>query len=282
MKSIKKICLLLRCLGLLIFFWPGHLVAKNIGHRLGGDYFPSLPENSLLVLETSLKGHEDESPIVLHRDFKYAEFDIQETYDGELVVFHDKTFSRMLPSVGQNVEVYDSIIANIYQRIGKKIKAKDIRMKYVTLEEAQSLQLRGAGEEFPPTLEEVLDLARDNQISKPLVVEIKYLQTDNARTKLVDIVREYQDNFGQFAEIVHLHDFPGSRSIQFLAFTKKFKSSFPSTRSRQIFCKMIKDAGLGGIYKAGKHGYNHCASYTGDVIKKKKKKKKKRKWWKFW
>ena len=75
----------------------------NLGHRGGGDYFDFLPENSLATLVASLHGVGDNDPIQTRKEFIYLEFDVRETYDNEIVVFHDKLSCRLLPA-GVQVE----------------------------------------------------------------------------------------------------------------------------------------------------------------------------------
>ena len=74
----------------------------NCGHKGGYDCMKELPENSLALLNQIE---------TLQRDpnFKYLQFDIRETNDKKLVVFHDKKLRRMLPNVGYNVDVYKKI-----------------------------------------------------------------------------------------------------------------------------------------------------------------------------
>ncbi len=56
------------------------LFGKNIGHRLGAS--GTKLENTIQALEGTITKVNDPK-------FKYWEFDVQETFDGELVVFHD-------------------------------------------------------------------------------------------------------------------------------------------------------------------------------------------------
>ena len=157
-----------------------------------------------------------------------------------------------------------------------------MRVTHLTLDELQNLKLKGGHDQRVPTLKDVLDMAREAEITKPLVVEIKYLKSDRARIRLIELVSNYKESFGDNAKIIHNHDFPGRNSIQFLAFTKKFKGSFPNNHSRRTYCQMIKSSNLGGIYKAGKHEYNHCQKYYDQPTESAPKKKKKKKWWKIW
>ncbi len=107
--------------------------AKNLGHRLGSDHLTSLPENSSAVFERSISRTNSEIPLVINKKFLYAEFDVQETLDGELVVFHDKYIIRMIPNIGDNIELYKDIIKKIKKRTGKKYSPEKLKVKLLTL-----------------------------------------------------------------------------------------------------------------------------------------------------
>ncbi len=63
--------------------------AGNLGHRLGGDIYK--PENTLYAYNKALKSLQNK------KEFKNVEFDIRESKDGELIVFHDQTINRIVP-----------------------------------------------------------------------------------------------------------------------------------------------------------------------------------------
>ena len=56
----------------------------NLGHRLGA---------SGTKLENTIQGLKDSSKIVSDSKFKYWEFDVRESSDGILFVFHDDDIS---------------------------------------------------------------------------------------------------------------------------------------------------------------------------------------------
>ena len=248
---------------LLFIFLISSALAENIGHRLGGDYLNFVPENSLIALETSINGWQGATPIIKRPDFAYAELDVYETYDGELVVFHDTKLKRMLPNSGVNAEAYKAIIANVKARTGKVYSANSLRMIHLTLDEIKTLTLKGKYEQKVPTLKEVLDLAEDLQISKPILVEIKDIYTDEGRDALVRLVKDYQDSYGAHAimDIVPGYDFPGQLPISIFTFKTNFKFSFPDKESRKKYCQSIRQNGLIGIFRPYDHSYNHCKSY---------------------
>lgn len=62
--------------------------AANSGHRLGGDLTKIFPENTIELFDYVYKNNG------FKKGLKYLEFDIQETLDGEIVVFHDRYFKN--------------------------------------------------------------------------------------------------------------------------------------------------------------------------------------------
>jgi len=244
-----------------IFLVINQAFAGNLGHRLGSDYHKNLPENSLIVFEASILGWKGIEPIMNRKKFKYAELDVSETLDGELIVFHDEDLTRMLPNNSLNSEIYKSIVLNVYNRTGKKKKIKDLKVKDLLKSEIQSLWLAGDHRQHPPTLKQVLDMAKDLEITKPIAVELKYINTNSARDKLISQVLEYKETYGDQADIIHNDDFPGQRSIQFLAWKGKFKKTFPSKSLKKKYCKILKNNGQGGVYRAGLHRQDLCRRY---------------------
>jgi len=123
----------------------------NMGHRLGGDILPH-PENTLQCLK-SAKGLQS------HKKFRYWEFDVNETKDGELIVFHDDSFQ------GKPIREWSS---------------RDL--------------LKSAKKEFDlevPLLSDVLESLSDS--TKPLRIEIKDLHSDTGRQKFIDMVASARD-----------------------------------------------------------------------------------------
>jgi len=250
-------------IGMVLAMFVRTLYAGNLGHRLGGDYFDFLPENSLIVFKAAIEGWEGASPIMDLKGYAYSEFDVQETYDNQLVVFHDKDFKRMLPYKGANKKIYKNIIEKIKQRTGKKYHYKKLRVKLLTLEEIQSLWLKGNYDQRVPTLEDILQLAADLRVTKPMIVEIKRLHSDKGREELFRLVKKYKDEYGDGADLVFTkeYNYPKNFSITFLAFPKKFKSSFPDYQTKSTYCQLIRDFKLGGVYRAGKHKSDLCRKY---------------------
>lgn len=127
------------------------LKGLHIAHRGLHDNDGGIPENSMSAFKNAIK-------------FGYAiENDIHLTKDGEVVVFHDDTISRMCG-------------------INKKIKD-------MTLAEIKELRLLNTNEAIP-TLKECLDLV-DGKV--PLLIEFKYEGNTNALcSKANEILENYK------------------------------------------------------------------------------------------
>jgi len=129
--------------------------APNLGHRTGeSKYFP---ENSLEQLNNSLLYLEH----LPH--FRYWEFDVRETIDSVLIVFHDESLKRMTG-----------------------IKGKVSKTKYAELPLLWGIYKI-------PTLQEVLDQLH-NRATKPIMVEIKRIKTKEAKHNLINMVDKLRDN----------------------------------------------------------------------------------------
>ncbi|WP_164848369.1 glycerophosphodiester phosphodiesterase family protein [Halobacteriovorax sp. HLS] len=225
------------------------LFAKNLGHRAGGgkgEYFDYLPENSIAALQASLSTIQDRS------DFLYLEFDIQETKDGEIVIFHDKYIKRMI-SYKQNKQeldiIYNEIGASSFQR-----RFNNIRIAELTFEQLRRLRLTNHPDQQVPTLDEYLETSKDYGLLKPMSVEVKYLQTDVAKLKVINKLEEFNNLYMKNADIIFESEYDLPYLTGFLAWKSKFKKVFGKDPS---WCKRIINAGLYGVFKPGSHK-NQC------------------------
>ena len=121
---------------------------KNSGHRLGTSGTPT--ENTGEGLQSSL-GNASKS------DFRYWEFDIQESSDGKVFVFHDDAITVD----GSLSETSDMEFSKIHE---------------AGLQQGISI----------PLLSEVCEHLRDRE--EPVMVEIKHLETDQARTEVLETI----------------------------------------------------------------------------------------------
>jgi glycerophosphoryl diester phosphodiesterase len=231
--------------------YAGNEVA-NHGHRAGSDYHKHLPENSLSVLEASLRGINDEDPLQIDEEFLYLEFDIRETYDNELVVFHDKTLIRMLPYEGENTKVYDELINSLElkERLKEeKIKPKDLRIKDLTAEEIRRFTLIKSDAGHVPSLLEFLSAAENMNLIKPVLVEIKDIRTQGAREKLFEILEEFKRLYTDKTRFVieKKYDLPHLK-LAVVTAPWRWSKVFGNKKERRNWCKRFKEIGLGGIY----------------------------------
>jgi len=227
----------------------------NLGHRAGGDYYRNMPENSLIVLQESLTGKETGYAVQNSDQFLYLEFDVYETKDNIPVVFHDKRIKGLIPYNANNKAAYAVIKKN-----RKVPKYKKLRIKDLTLAELKSFRLWGEFDQQVPTVQEFLDTSRDFGLKKPMIVELKYLYTDIARTALLNMVEEYKDNYANHAAIIleSNYDFGADVKVAFLGFRKNFKKSLGRSAQRKKWCKKIIQAGLHGVFRPRKHAINYC------------------------
>ena len=125
---------------------------KNLGHRLGGSGTPL--ENTTQSLRESI-----ENTIFNLRNFRYWEFDIHESSDSEIFVFHDD-------------EIH--------------IDGKSHILNHLSLTQIQELgSTLGIS---IPTLSEVLEIL--NERPEKVMIEVKSLLTEEGRGKLVESVSE--------------------------------------------------------------------------------------------
>jgi len=167
--------------------------AENLGHRLGGDVYKY--ENTLVCYKKALKNLQQK------KNFKYVEFDIRETKDHELVVFHDSKIERVIPQNKHNIKILTRVLT--------KNKFEKIRIKDLTLKELRALSI--AKDVHVPTLEDILESSVKWNLKKPMHIEIKFLHSDEARYKLIDLIAKYNKKL----------------DIVLIAFRRHFYKSFP-------------------------------------------------------
>ncbi len=236
--------------------------SKNLGHRAGGgkgEFHSDLPENSLLALKASLLGRNGNKPIQFDEEFHYLEFDIQETADGEVVIFHDKHLTRMLPE-SRNYFQYKKILSDkkVLNRMGKKkAKLSDLRIKYLTLYQLKKLSLNFtlfSESSKVPTLEEFLNSAMRWNLKKPIAIDIKYINTKKGRYKVLETIKKFKIDYMKQIDPIFTKKYDMSRSgISFISFPWNFKSSFGKK-----WCSVFKKYGHNRIYRAQKHSINLC------------------------
>ncbi len=121
---------------------------RNLGHRLGA---------SGTRLENTIQGLHDSLKIVSDSKFRYWEFDVRESADGTLFVFHDDDISLKGQSTETRFLEMDDII----------LAGKEIGISI-------------------PTLDQVI--SELEQREEPVMIEIKELMTDKCRAKIFDSI----------------------------------------------------------------------------------------------
>jgi len=194
------------------------LQAENLGHRLGGDIFK--PGDTIYSYEKLINKFNKSSRI------KLIEFDIQETKDKHLVVFHDiNKIYRVVPKSEHNLRVLKKILSSK--------KFKDITIHDISLSQIKNLRLEHNA--TIPTLSEVLQKSVDLNINYLIHIEIKRIYTDTAREELIKILKQYKKYL----------------KMELIAFRKNFKVSFPfPDKWLSKFSKLEIN-----FYQIGKHKY---------------------------
>ena len=223
--------------------------SKNLGHRAGGgkgEYYSYLPENSSSALKASLL------ELQYDKNFLYLEFDIQETLDGKVVIFHDKYIKRMI-SYKQNKEVLDEIYTEINASFLQR-KFNKIKINELTYEQLMRLHLTDHPQQKVPTLDQFIETSEELGLIKPMTVELKYLHSSAAKLEVIKNLKKFNDNYMKNADIIFEKEYDLPFRTGFLAWKSKFKKVFGKDPK---WCQRVKEAGLHGVFKPGSHK-NQC------------------------
>eukprot|EP00887_Chlorella_sp_A99_P005004 scaffold4.g5004.t1 len=159
----------------------------HIGHRAGAEGFDGeLCENTVEALAALAAA--DAAGRLL--DVPYVEFDVQETSDAQLVIFHDLTLTRAFPRQGHNAAVADGL-----ERGGGPPFAL-ATVANLSLAQLRRLDLGGRRGLRVPTLREFLEACVGTGVRRPLAIEVKAVQTDAARRQLLDDISWYRQTHG--------------------------------------------------------------------------------------
>ena len=150
----------------------------NEGHRLGAELFKGkYTENTLESFKATLSDDVSKS-----RKFHYYELDIRETSDGELIIYHDRYFSRLLLA---NTDANRRILAQSGFFFWKRY-----RVRSHSLNTVQDLELKN-GERIP-TLAEFLGVAEQNKIKERIFIELKEPLTREGMENLYYLLSLYR------------------------------------------------------------------------------------------
>lgn len=255
--------------------------SKNLGHRAGGgpkEYFKKLPENSIIALEASTKGIRGQKPIQSRKSFQYLEFDVRETLDSVLVVFHDWTLARLVENKGKNKKILKKLSKVFSQRkmkpIPKKGESYSLEKIYIHRLKYSELKQFFIGKDHSlnqhvPTLENFLNAALDFGIKKPVAVELKHIWSEKGKASLIQIVNKFRHHYRKKKILKRTDDFPFDR-VGFLAFSSAFEKGRILGKSKKLktkWCsKLVDDGYYVAVSKVGKHKQDVCKGYIQEVI----------------
>ena len=214
----------------------------------------------MTALKAVLIGFDQYQPIQDKKKLVYVEFDLQETADGEIVLFHDDELDRLLPNNAINRESYLEILSDqeTIARVGVENPSfKDLKIKHLTLLQLKTLKLGSSLTEGIATLDDFLEKSLLWDIRKPMTFEIKNFHSDEGRNKLIQTVKTYKNIYITQQRIRFEKKFDMDKSgISFLAFKKNLKKSFPLKK----WCPIFRKNGFYKIYNPFFHK-NICQKY---------------------
>lgn len=142
----------------------------TIAHRAGAE---RAPENTLIALKEALNAKAD-----------YAEIDVQETKDGELIILHDSNFKRTT-GVDKNVwdvnydEVRTYDAGSFYydgkgyydeRFVGEKIPTLDEMIKYSKGRIKLLIEIKLTGHEKGDVTKKVVQLIKENNFENQCII----------------------------------------------------------------------------------------------------------------
>lgn len=233
----------------LILFTYTSISSAFLGHRMGGGDggFSKLPDNSLIALQSSLLGVNGQ-PANQHRSDFVLEFDVRETKDHQLIIYHDVGFVN-------GKKIYNMNLSEIKNYgYGGKCKKRKACKSFNSSDPLYAI----------PTLEDVLDYSVQWGLVKKMAVDIKHIYSDEAKSKLFELLSRYRQNYGSSLNLDY--------SVFFIANKDGFKStfarneakvkSFKSQWSVRDWCLFVRDSGYPGVQNYGNAGGgNFCSKY---------------------
>lgn len=247
----------------------------NKGHRVAagrGEHNADLPENSIAALEAALLGRDGKEAIQLHRNFQYLESDVQETRDGQLVLFHDEDLERMFPNRAINHTAYRAIFDDprVIWEVGfHASEPSELKVRDLSLEQLRTLVLADSRSERIARFEEFLERSAAWGLIKPVAVEVKDLYSDGARSRYVTFLADFRDQYVRQAPIRFESGYDlDPAGVTLFGFGGKISDAFgePGTRMRERWCRIVKKAGFQKLYRPIFHSMDHCSEYS-DALK---------------
>ncbi|HAZ12453.1 MAG: hypothetical protein A2X86_16865 [Bdellovibrionales bacterium GWA2_49_15] len=234
--------------------------ARNIGHRVAageGEYHEALPENSLIALKTALLGKTyNGHPLQFHPNFSYLEFDVQETADGQLVLFHDRKIDRMFPQNSINGPSIQKILKSGHKSYDQ------LTIHDLTLEQLQTLVLKNSQGERIATLDNFLQGCLRWGLIRPVTLEIKYFYTDAAREYLLETYSAFKENFLGRVRVIKTKNYDlDPTGVGFLSQKSNLQDSFNfnNAQKKAYWCDRFRNAGFSTIPQIILHWNNLCS-----------------------
>lgn len=227
------------------------LAFSNQGHRGGceNELYDELPQNSIICLEAGLRGVDGNKALQGNNEFKYLEIDIRETNNGKLAVYHGGRGGKIFRGKHASVTYCDRN-KKIFKDLNIDKSWKSIKVKNLTEVQVQAFFLDGGGNQHIPLLANYMAKIKEYNLKKPLMVEIKDVHTDNARTELIRIVSEYEKSRKDRNNPVDKTVF----SDQKVGFLIRKMSKLNNDKNK--WCEIALNNNL-SIYKTGEHN-NIC------------------------
>lgn len=186
LQSLMTLVLLILSI-VLILAWRINLQAGDgIGHRAGWEGFEGEYCENTIEGMRALVALDNGEGVTEH--FPFLEFDVQETQDGQLVVFHDACLTRAFPATKENT-------ATIHSLANEGVDWQNATVQDLSLSQLQSLHLGGREGLRVPLFKEFLRACVAVGIRRTLAIEVKLLLTDKARQELIDTIRLYLEEY---------------------------------------------------------------------------------------
>jgi glycerophosphoryl diester phosphodiesterase len=260
-------------------------IAHNLGHKGGGgkgEYFFELPENSLTAIRASLQGWNGLPATQLDSRFHYLDLDIAETFDGQIILFHDAVLSKRMPldlpenrealsRLSRSGEVLDRLAWRnpeaLTGRADEPIDYKKLRVLDLSVAELKQFYMMAPG--YPQyaepltTLDEAFDFIDTVSMRRSIMFDMKHVRTLAAMEKAMErasLSATLMDDIEISARRVN---FPVDRVGFFMGPAGRFM--FPNQTKLKAFCALLEKYGYGDFYGYGDyHGTGHCE--TGRVV----------------
>lgn len=209
-------------------WWQAVLRVEHIrGHRAGAHgYTGAYCENTIEAMQALVA--EDNGPQGPVKDLHYIEIDIQETADGELIVLHDRQLARTFPETGPNIEAYRQLCQESVRWPGTAANPKDL-----TIAQLRTLHVGGRQGLHAPTLEEFIRAFQACGCRRPLIVEVKALQSDIGRLRLLELLRLHKPYADRLAQEFPQYRNPQLGFLAVIAFPQFYTACFGEFGSKQ-------------------------------------------------